>query len=377
MNNILALMATDHLSGPARQLVQLSENINKLGSYRYCLCFAWPPGMPEPAFFGQIRARGIDLHVLDQKSPFDLSMIRQLQSIIRNKKIDLVQTHGYKPNVLGCFLQKLCGIPWVAYLHGDTMEDFKLRCYFLAEKLVIRQADIVITVSHAMRNSMVANGGKSVRVHAVHNAIDPDSFQQFVSTAELDNLRRVYGISKEDLLVGIVGRLSQEKGHEWFLKAFQQVLRMLPKTKAIFIGSGPEENRLRKACMERGLTEQVLFVGFQENMATWYNILDLVVMPSLSEGLPNVAMEAMLFSKPVVATKVGGIPEVVEDGITGKLINTQDVPSLAAAIESILSDEAQMRTFGINGRKRVLEAFTPAIRANRIAVLYDGVLEKN
>jgi glycosyltransferase involved in cell wall biosynthesis len=118
-------------------------------------------------------------------------------------------------------------------------------------------------------------------------------------------------------------------------------------------------------------------MGFQEDVAAWYPALDLVVLPSLSEGLPNVAMEAMLFGKPVVATNVGGVPEVVEDGVTGIVVPPRDAKALADAVIEMLSSPGLMAEYGVRGRNKVLEEFSPQVRAQSMIVLYDAILSKN
>jgi glycosyltransferase involved in cell wall biosynthesis len=373
----MTLMSTDHLSGPLRQLLQLVEHVQPNGSHAFLLCFTCLAGLAQPKLFAQIRAKGMGLSVVLQHRRFDRSLIQSVRDVILDKGIDLLQTHGYKPSILGFFLKRTLDIPWVAFLHGNTSEDFKVRCYFFLEKLAVRKADAVVTVSEAMRHELLKQGFPPNKVHVLRNAIDPGFLQTVTSGLTPEELSRIRGSNGDGPLIGIIGRMSPEKGHATFLKAFPQVLTKVPTARTVFLGTGQEEARLRKMCAEKGMENHVHFMGFQEDVAAWYPALDLVVLPSLSEGLPNVAMEAMLFGKPVVATNVGGVPEVVEDGVTGIVVPPRDAKALADAVIEMLSSPGLMAEYGVRGRNKVLEEFSPQVRAQSMIVLYDAILSKN
>ena len=377
MRRILTLMSTDHLSGPLRQLVQLVDHMQPADRYGFRLCFTWLAWLTQPELFARIRAQGRDVSVVLQHRRFDPALFRSIRELVGDKGIDLLQTHGYKPSILGFFLQRSLDIPWVAFLHGNTSEDFKVRCYFFLEKMAVRKADAVVTVSEAMRRALLKQGFPPNKVHVLRNAIDPEFRQMVVPGSAPGELSRLREFTGNGPLIGIIGRLSPEKGHAWFLEAFQQVLARIPNAGTLFLGTGQEEPRLRKMCAAKGIQNHVHFMGFQEDVAAWYPGLDLVVLPSLSEGLPNVAMEAMLFSKPVVATNVGGVPEVVEDGVTGKVVPPKDVPALVHAIVEMLSNPRLMDEYGAKGQKKILDEFSPQVRAQRMTAIYDAMLSNN
>lgn len=370
----MTLMSTDHLSGPLRQLLQLVEHVQPNGRYDFLLCFTWLVGLTHPKLFAQIRAKSRDVKVVLQHKRFDRSLVQSVRELVVENGINLLQTHGYKPSILGFFLKRSLGIPWVAFLHGNTSEDFKVRCYFFLEKMAVRKADAVVTVSEAMRHALLKQGFPPNKIHVLRNAIDPGFLQAVAPGLASEELSRLLGQNCVGPLIGIIGRMSPEKGHAIFLEAFPLVLAQMPNAKTVFLGTGQEEARLRKICAEKGLENHVHFMGFQEDVAAWYPALDLVVLPSLSEGLPNVAMEAMLFGKPVVATNVGGVPEVVVDGVTGKVVPPRDLSALADAVVEMLSSPEIMAEYGTRGRKKVLEEFSPQVRANRMMEIYDEVL---
>jgi glycosyltransferase involved in cell wall biosynthesis len=377
MKKILVWISTNHISGPLRQLLQLIINVQLISNYRYHICFDCIKNAPKPTFLQHIRKLGIDYSLLNQGSRFDFSLIREAVKLAKFNEIKILQTHGYKPSIIGCIIKYYLGLPWVPFLHGDTSEDFKVRCYFQLEKFFVRRADAIITVSEAQRQEMLCRGFSSHKVHAVRNAIDPSLFDEVSAEYASRDFLRPHGLNGDGPLIGIIGRMSPEKGHSVFLEAFPRVLTKVPNAKAVFLGTGQEEGRLRSICAEKGLQNHVHFIGFRENIATWYPVFDLVVLPSLSEGLPNVAMEAMLFSKPIVATAVGGVPEVVEDAVTGRLVPARKATELADAIVDVMSNPRLMAEYGGRGRKKVLEEFSPQIRAKSMIAVYDAILSKN
>lgn len=377
MNKILVWISTNHMSGPFRQLLQLIKNVQRISDYHYHICFDHMENAPEPVFFQHIQKMGIEYSLLSQRSRFDFSLICEAVKLAKLNKITLLQTHGYKPSIVGFFLKHYLGLPWVPFLHGDTAEDLKVRCYFQLEKFFVRKADAIITVSDAMRQEMLGRGFSSYKVHAVRNAIDPSLFDSVSTECTSRDFLRLHGLNGFGPVIGIIGRMSPEKGHSVFLEAFPRVLAKVPNARAVFLGTGQEEARLRNICVEKGLQNHVHFIGFQEDIAAWYPILDLVVLPSLSEGLPNVAMEAMLFSKPIVATVVGGVPEVVEDGVTGKMVSAGNASDLADAIADVMTNPGLMAEYGTRGRKKVLEEFSPQVRAQKMIAVYDAILSKN
>lgn len=374
MKKILVWISTNHISGPFRQLLQLIENVQRISNYKYHICFDHMKNAPEPVFIQHIQKMGIEYSLLNQRSRFDFSLICEAIKLANLNKISILQTHGYKPSIVGFFLKYYLGLPWVPFLHGDTAEDLKVRCYFQLEKLFVRRADAIVTVSEDMRQKMLQRGFSSYKVQAVRNAIDPSLFDVVLPEHASRDFLRLHELKGDGPLIGIIGRMSPEKGHTFFLEAFPQVLAKIPTARVVFLGTGQEESMLRKICAEKGLQNRVHFMGFQEDIASWYPVLDLVVLPSLSEGLPNVAMEAMLFSKPIVATAVGGVPEVVEDGVTGKLVPARKATDLADAIVDLMSSPRLMAEYGVMGRKKVLEEFSPQVRANSMIAVYDTIL---
>jgi glycosyltransferase involved in cell wall biosynthesis len=339
--------------------------------YELTLACTWLLRNPYADFFVEAEQRGIPPVLLRQRSPFDPSPIVIARRTIRERGIGLIQTHGYKPGFIGYVLSKLTGLPWLVFVHGDTAENRKVKLYNSLNMWLTHRADRVVTVSKAIRDQLVAQGVGQEMITVVHNAIDPSDFDP---GEERSDLRLRFGMAPSDQVITVIGRFSPEKGQLDFVEAFSRLAQERPLLKALLVGEGQDAAALKNRCRELGLVDRVIFTGYQQNVAPFYGASDLIVLPSLSEGLPNVALEALLHRRPIVATRVGGTPEVVIDGETGILVPPADPAALAEAIGRMLDDPELQERFADNGSRLIQEEYSPKAKAARIAEVYDEVL---
>ena len=367
---VLVILATDRLSGPARQILQFFKYMDR-NRYELCLACTWLLCHPYADFFVEATARGVIPIFLKQRSPFDPTPIIAAYTLIRERKINLIQTHGYKPGLIGYVLSLLTGLPWVAFVHGDTAENRKIRVYNRLNIWLTRRADRVIAVSCAIRDQLVTQGVEPDKIYVVHNAIDPSEFAQGNTGS---GLRESFDLAVSDRVIAVIGRFSPEKGQLDFVEAFSRLARERSDLKAFLVGEGDDEPALRKRCLELGIEDQVVFTGYQQDIAPFYDVADLIVMPSLSEGLPNVALEALLHHRPILATRVGGTPEVVLDGITGLLVPPSDPVAMANGMARLLDSPQLCRELVENGIRLLRDEYSPEIKASRLAAVYDDLL---
>jgi glycosyltransferase involved in cell wall biosynthesis len=281
--------------------------------------------------------------------------------------VDVLQSHGYKAALVAWCLKRVTGLPWVAFAHGYTSENRRITLYNRLDRWLMRRADRVVVVSKATGHLLCDAGVDCDRIRVIYNAVDGDERVREVSGAEF---RRLSGASADDLLIGVIGRLSPEKGQAVFVRAFEEVVRAVPHARAVMVGEGQELERLLASVRAAGLNGRITFAGYQAEMPSVYAALDLVVIPSLSEGLPNVLLEAMLHRKAVVATTVGGIPEVMHGGLAKWLVPPDDAETLARAMIEALRDAPLREELGSTGERRARVAFSPSYRAERIVELY-------
>jgi glycosyltransferase involved in cell wall biosynthesis len=254
---------------------------------------------------------------------------------IRAEGIRLVHAHDFKTDLVAAIAARLARVPVITTVHGYIAITGKSRLYRRLDLLLLQTMDRVIVVSDAMRRDLGARGISPSRLRVVRNciAIDAYAFGRRSRT-----VRSAEGLAEDDLVVGHVGRLSAEKGQVLLLRAFPRVLEALPSARLVFAGEGPDRASLEDLARSSGLTGTVRFLGYRPDVQEVFANLDLLVLSSDTEGLPNVVLEAMAMGVPVVATAVGGTPEVVEDRVTGLLVPPGDEAALAAAIvESLLA----------------------------------------
>lgn len=357
-------IATAAISGPKKGLLQFL----RVGGTEICdpvlVGFSRGRTKKQPAMAGEVP--GVPCEALIQRMTYDPRLIPQALRIIKKHDLNILESHGYKSHLLCLILKRLTGLPWVAFVHGWTSENLKMKCYNAMDKVMLGFADKVVVVSRSMTGILNHKWIDRKKIRTIPNAVDPAEYSM---SCDID-IRQEYRVDPKAPLLGVIGRFSPEKGHMVLLEAMPSIRMTLPKVKVMFIGDGQEEKRLKKRIDELNLGQSIIFTGFKKELAPFYKAMDLVVIPSFSEGMPNVALEAMLHAKPVVATRVGGVPEVVMDGVTGRIVDPRKSEQLAGAIGDIFRDPDHLLHCGMSGREKVLKDFDPAQRVKMIAELY-------
>jgi glycosyltransferase involved in cell wall biosynthesis len=366
---VLALLAASEITGPCRGLFQLVEQ-TKDKHVTFVLGMFLVEGHRTAPAIEEARRRGFHVEILLQRGRYDPRLVTQALSIIRRVRPAVIQSHGYKSALLSLICRGLTRIPWVAFSHGYTDENYRVSLYNRMDRRLLRRADRVVAVSGAMAGTFARNGIPTERLRVVHNAVEPADHR---IDADGSTFRRFCGAATGDLLVGVIGRLSPEKGHSVFIEAFAQVAACLPSAKAVLVGEGPERPRLDGLVREAGMTGRIVLAGHRGDVSDVYAAVDLVVIPSWSEGLPNVLLEAMLHGKAVVATEVGGVPEVLRKAGVGWLVKAGDALQLGRAITAALGDAERRQADGRKGAAYVRAHYSPARRADDIINIYREV----
>lgn len=367
---VLALMDTYRVSGPCLGLFELIEQIPDGGPQFVIGLFLRDPHTYSPAC-DEASRRGISFVVLREKYRYDPRPILQALQIVRSHKISILQSHSYKAAALAWVLKRVTGLPWVAFVHGYTAENRRMAFYNRLDRWLLRGADRVVAVSEATKAVLQKAGLPECRVQVIQNGID---LRRRSAGTEGERLRCLWQDEAYNLLIGVIGRLSPEKGQAVFLDAFDIVARALPNSKAVLVGEGPERPALEASVKAAGQEKHVQFAGYQMDMSSVYKALDLVVIPSLSEGLPNVLLEAFLHGKSVIATAVGGIPAVMQGVLSKCLVPPGDARALAEKILEILSDSELRAELSEAGRKNVETNFSVFQRGQKITEVYREAL---
>jgi glycosyltransferase involved in cell wall biosynthesis len=362
------LIAANEITGPLRGLLQLIEHAKDV---RFVLgMFLLKGHQPTRAVTEAVR-RGFHVELLTQTGRYDVGLLVRTAKIIRTHRPTILQSHGYKSALVAWICGRFYRVPWLAFSHGYTSENRRITLYNRLDAWVLQHADAVVAMSRAMADQLAADGVPVNRIHVIHNAIDPAEYSVGGGGSPW---RQRWSISANEVVLGVIGRLSPEKGQHIFLKAFQGVIAQAPNHRAVLIGDGPEKERLMQLVSRLGLTNHVLFTGHDSHIEELYPALDHVVIPSLSEGLPNVLLESLLYGKPVVATNVGGIPEILKPAEAGWMVPAGDVGALEHAMLAALQNAGRRTSRGAAGIEYVRRNCTPQHRADSVSRVYRRIL---
>ncbi|MFH1904709.1 MAG: glycosyltransferase [bacterium] len=320
----------------------------------------------------ELKGKGIKvkiLGILTYHNPFN---ILRLVSAMRKANPDIIHTHGYFANTAGRLAGLLARIPIIlAHLHS-TYYYYKKR-HFLIEKFLSLFTSKIICCSEAVKQFAVnyekVNSNKLI---IIYNGIDLQNFCQF---GNLRETRKRLGLSDKEKVIGSVGRLKEVKGYKFLLEAATRVVKEIFGVKFLIIGDGSLREELEKLTKNLGLKQKVIFTGKQKDISELLGIMDIFVFPSLLEGLGIAAIEAMAFGLPIVATNVGGIPEIVNDRKSGFLVPPKDSHALAIKIIELLKDGGKAQKMGRIGKEIFEKKFTSKIMIREIERLYEEAIQ--
>jgi glycosyltransferase involved in cell wall biosynthesis len=308
------------------------------------------------AFLDAAQKLGYLARALEHDTPRLLGAMAELTQFLRQVRADVVCTHGYKADVVGLAAARRAGIPIVAVSHGWTRESLRVRCYEALDRVVLRKMDRVVCVSQSQATKVRRAGVAPGRIIVIRCAVEAERLEA-PEPVYREKLRGWFSESP-GRVIGAAGRLSPEKGFAQLVEAAALATRADSSLRFILFGSGRLQRDLERRIAERGLQQQFVLAGFRTDFDRFLPHLDLLVLPSYTEGLPNVVLEAFAAGVPVVATAVGGTPEAVEDGVNGYLVPPGDPPALAQRIRDALSDEPRRQAMARRGRHRVLNEFS-------------------
>jgi L-malate glycosyltransferase len=297
----------------------------------------------------RLRDNGVDVEVSPIIGKYDPRIVGWLTSVLRRGRFTLLHTHGYKAAVVGGLASALAGVPMVHTLHGlqepsRGRERAKMAANFAAEQLFARRrASHTVAVSRDLFDRL-SLGRWGDRASVIHNGIEP--FQVHRS----DMLDGLQGATSTRLRIGIVGRIVPVKGHGVLLRAVAR-LRELDGIQVYVFGEGPGEAKCRELAATLGIESRVHFLGFKPDVHRYLAALDVLAMPSIHEGLPYVLLEALYSGVTVVCSAVGGLKEVITDGLNGLLVAPGDEESFASALRRLHDSDVLRQQLGTAGRE--------------------------
>jgi len=301
------------------------------------------------------RAAGAGVRVfpITMRGEIDLAAVLRIRKLIHRFNYNIVHSHTSHAHSLAYLASINTGVIRLV----TRRVDFSIFRHSFLKLSGIKYrylADFYIAISHKIKDVMVDDGISGQRIFVVHSGIDPQRFMQ----ATGDHLLSEFDIQANQKVVINVAHLAEHKGQTYLVRAIPRVLAKLPDTRFFIVGQGELMEKLKETASGLGLKRELIFTGFRDDVADFYQIADLYVMSSVQEGLGTAVLDALALAKPVVATRTGGLPEIVHDGKTGRLVAPADPGALADGIIDMLSHAERARSMALAGRERVLGHFS-------------------
>ena len=362
---ILHLISSGGLYGAETMMVALSRQLQKDGHSSLIGVFD-NAHLPNTEIADYAQSKGVPVKVVSCKGRIDRRAVSRLRHILREERVDVIHAHGYKADIYGYAANFGLNHPILSTCHTWYDNDFAALLYGILDRQILRLFDMTIAVSEAVAAELRGAGVRPEKIRLIDNGIDLHSF-----IASRATLRHELQTSKK--LIGTVARLAPEKGIEYLLRAAVTVLREQPDVLFVIVGDGPDRQKLTALAQELGIGSHVIFTGARRDIPGVYASLDVLVQPSLKEGLPMTLLEGLAAGRATVATRVGAVERVVLHEKTGLITEPADSPALANAIVRLLNDEHLRKRLGEAGHNWIRDNFSAEAMARTYLELYQSL----
>ena len=361
---ILHFISSHGLYGAEQIMLTLAKRFNDQ-RYRTIVGVLDHGLTPRNELVERAKSEGLKTITIKSHGRFDVSSIGQLLSVIKKENIRLLHTHNYKSNAIGWITARLAGIPVVATAHGFTDVTRAVSFYERLDRFFLKFFfDRVVVVT-----PKILDRWNSPKKRLITNGLDIERFN-LPRSAGLE-IRKRFGIAADDFVIGTIGRLSREKNQRLLLQAVRDILKNNSKVKILLVGDGPEKENLERFAGDNGISGRVFFSGLVSDPAPFYQAMDIFVLSSETEGIPLVILEAMAAMVPVVATSVGGVPEILSHEETGILVPAASPGELNNALNGLINDELRRKRLVQNAYEILKERFSLVSMCERYRRLYE------
>ncbi|MBI3597186.1 MAG: glycosyltransferase [Nitrospirae bacterium] len=363
MLRILHLDTERTWRGGEAQLLHLAEGLARRG--HVCIVVG-PPGSP---LLSRAAEKGLKTEAVAMPSEWSLSAVRTLARLLKRERVQVIHMHTSHACTLGGWAARLAGVP-VRIISRRV--DFSVRSNPLRKLKYQWGVDRIVAISEGVRKVLIEDGLDPNRIAVIRSGIDPRPFDPGFPAGEA---RREFGIPDRSPVIGCVAHFAEHKGHRYLIEAAVRVAAAVPDVRFLLVGDGELRPAIELQIKELKLERHVLLTGFRQDIPRLLAAMDIVVLSSHLEGLGTSLLDAMAMARPVVATRVGGIPEMVEDGVNGLLVSPRDPPALAGALIELINRPDERRRMGQAGRSRMLEKFSAEAMVAATESVYRKILE--
>jgi glycosyltransferase involved in cell wall biosynthesis len=357
MMKILHIEAGKKLYGGARQVLWLMKGLAEKGVGNVLVC-------PDTSVIAKEAAQFAKIIALPLRGDLDFTLTPALYRMIRRERPDIVHVHSRRgADSFGLLGARLASFPIVLTRRVDHAEF----SWWAKRKYAL--VDHIIVISEAIQKVLIQAGVNPQQISLVHSAVAP-----YTSMISQKDFHQTFNLNREDFAIGVVAQLIPRKGHRYLIEAMPGILDRFPRSRFLFFGQGAMEETLKKLVKQKALEHAVIFAGFHDNVRDFLPHLDLLVHPALMEGLGVALLEASFAGVPIVASRAGGIPEVVLDGENGLLVPSGDAQALTQAIVTALADSDLRKKLGEGGRRLVEERFSVASMIEGNLKVYEAIV---
>jgi len=322
----------------------------------------------------QAASLNVDYQEIHERHSWDPKIWYLLRRLVRERQIDIIHSHEYKSNFFALLLAKFAGRIPLATLHGWTGHSRRERFYYAVDKRLLKSFPLLIAVSDQIRRAIIDAGVREDRVRTILNGIDPHIFHR--DPAKELAVRAALGISEHEKVIGAVGRLEPQKRFDILLQAFSSIRRTRPELRLLIIGEGTERDSLQNTIDRLNLGNCCKLLGHRTDIVDLHHGFDLFVQSSDYEGTANAVLEAMALDTPVVATRVGGTAELIQDGIHGLLTPPGDAVALAGAMKLALDAPTASGQRSAAARRRVELELSFDQRLKALEAIYEQLVQE-
>jgi len=367
--SVLQLISSFGFFGAEGVVLELSKELSRVGIDLYVGVFRNRQN-PHTEVANGAKGYGLKTGVFPCNGRFDPKTVFLIREFAKEKGIDLIHSHGYKANFYSAMAASFTRLPLITTCHNWIGTGFKMKFYERLDKIILRRFNKVIAVSDEIKREILNLWLPKSKVSVISNGIDLNRFEGIGN----NKIREELKIDPHCKVVGTIGRLTEEKGHIYLLQTAKEVLKRFSDAIFLIIGSGSLKEELEDQAKAMGLENKVIFTGVRRDIPEILNSIDVFVLPSLIEGLPMVLLEAMAAQKPIIATKVGEIPKILEQGKLGFLVKPKDVRGLADAIVSVLKDNDKINKISRKLYNKVRDNYSSEKMAERYLRVYQEIL---
>jgi glycosyltransferase involved in cell wall biosynthesis len=355
MLTILHTESSTGWGGQENRTLQESIGLRKLGAKVIILC------QPDSVLGKRASVEGFEVRTCRMRKSYDILAIKFILELIRNEKIDVISTHSGRDSLLAGIAGRLSRKKPVIVRtrHLALPITSKVSYGFLPHK--------VVTVSEYVRQYLINEGIPAEKVIAIPTGID---ISRFDPDKYNENLRQGLRLKSDVPIVGTIAILRRKKGHHILLDAIPLILQKIPEAVFVFAGDGPQRQNITNKIKNSGLSDRVFLLGLRKDIPNILKSIDVFVLPTLQEALGTSFIEAMAMGRPVIGTDVGGVSEVIKDGLNGYLAEPNNPHALADAVIRMLRDKEKAKIMGMEGRKIVEQNYTVEKMCEKMYALY-------